>query len=218
MKFKNRPNELITVKDGSGVKHFWNSRSVAVAACIVHLDDNFDNPRVLMVKRGPESSDFKDHWCLPCGYLDWDETFSAAIFREVWEETGIDCGTDFNTSSTSIIYPLYDDGKNPWMVNSDPTANHQNVTLYYGVVCCGEVPETKILNPGEISDIKWIPLDKILRLKVSGYPTEEIGFDPAMPICFNHERRINDFYKKIVVEKIVEHKTAKIKYDLRNLY
>ena len=49
-----------------------------------------DNGRILLIKRKNEP--FRDHWALPGGYMDADETARAAAHRELEEETGLIAG------------------------------------------------------------------------------------------------------------------------------
>jgi 8-oxo-dGTP diphosphatase len=55
---------------------------VGVAA-IVCKDD-----RILLGRRSPASS-YPGLWCIPCGYVEYDEDVQAAIKREFYEETGL---------------------------------------------------------------------------------------------------------------------------------
>jgi ADP-ribose pyrophosphatase YjhB (NUDIX family) len=60
-------------------------------------------------------------WCLPCGYLDWDESGRDAAIREAYEEIGIDLTGKLPSQ--------------PWFVQSDPGKDsRQNVTLRFGAV------------------------------------------------------------------------------------
>lgn len=67
-------------------KKYWYSRSMTVVAAIYRYEKG--NAYVLASRRGDNVPDFKGHWCMPCGYLDFDETLKEAAAREVFEETG----------------------------------------------------------------------------------------------------------------------------------
>ena len=42
--------------------------------------------RVLLVRR---ASSYRGTWCLPCGYVEFDEEIREALAREILEETGL---------------------------------------------------------------------------------------------------------------------------------
>jgi ADP-ribose pyrophosphatase YjhB (NUDIX family) len=44
--------------------------------------------RLLMVRRGP-TVDYAGLWCIPCGYVEYEEDVRDAVAREVREETGL---------------------------------------------------------------------------------------------------------------------------------
>ena len=79
-RFNNVPNEEIT--DTQGRKH-WISPSISVDGLIVV------NGFVLVIKRSDAMTN-AGLWCLPCGFMDWNETPSNACIRELYEETGVD--------------------------------------------------------------------------------------------------------------------------------
>jgi ADP-ribose pyrophosphatase YjhB (NUDIX family) len=64
-----------------GFVHFRNP-VVGVAVVLV------DGGRVLLGQRarGP----YAGRWCIPCGYVEWDEDIREAARREMREETGLD--------------------------------------------------------------------------------------------------------------------------------
>jgi len=55
--------------------------------CISVLIVNRSN-EVLLGKRHKDSI-YPEKWCLPCGYIEYDETYKDAAIREVKEEVGI---------------------------------------------------------------------------------------------------------------------------------
>lgn len=132
---------------------FWISRSIAVVG-IIYGYDNDDKEYILAVKRGTGTPDpeFVGCWCLPCGYLDYDETIEEALKREVFEETGV--LLDENTIDLLEV-------------NSNPKSDkRQNVTFRYQAI----TKENNLTNislttensePYEVSDVKWIPMDEI---------------------------------------------------------
>lgn len=73
-----------------GGKEYWISRAIAVVVKLIAFDKNGDS-YILAVQRGEGTPDpeFVGSWCLPCGYLDYNETTKEAACRELKEETGI---------------------------------------------------------------------------------------------------------------------------------
>ena len=97
---------------------YWISRSIAVAVAVYTIDED-GNYHILIEKRGEGCPDFVGCWCLPCGYVDWDETLEEAVIREVFEETGLD------------LKP-YKEKIKLYNINSNPLDNnHQNITARY---------------------------------------------------------------------------------------
>jgi len=74
------------------VVHYQNP-AVGVAVILIEQEN-----RLLLVKR---SGSYKGMWCIPCGYVEWDEDVKAAAKREFNEETGlkVDIGPVFTTLS-----------------------------------------------------------------------------------------------------------------------
>lgn len=149
-KFNNIPNQSYKIDN----KVFWDSRSVAVN-CVIFL--NMDNNiYVLIGQRGIGTPDNQGLYNIPSGYLDFSETGSEAVKREVWEETGFDLN--------SIDSPIMSFLDQPWHVNTDPSANRQNVSLRYGIYFDSEsLPKltNKYSEPNEVADLKWINIDNL---------------------------------------------------------
>lgn len=132
---------------------FWISRSIAVVGFIYGYD-NDGNEYILAVQRGTGTPDpeFVGCWCLPCGYLDYDETIEEALKREVFEETGL-------TLKDSYFNTLLD-------INSDPKSDkRQNVTFRYEYIVKERITGLELTarnsEKDEVADIKWIPTDEI---------------------------------------------------------
>lgn len=191
MEFKNEHNEklelplkwwqtlvnIITNKNRYKPRTIWLSRAVAVVASIVVIKD--EKPYLLINQRGEGSADFQGLWNLPCGYLDYNETTGEATMREVWEECGV------NLKSLKNI--TFDFLEIPWDTNSSPDENRQNVTFHHGLVAhVEELPSTSLENnePDEVSEVRWIPLDKY----------KEYSY------AFNHQSRIEKFFKKTLLD------------------
>ena len=68
----------------------WVARNIAALVMVIGYDRNY-KIHILANKRGPKTPDpeFRGCWCMPCGYLDYNETIRQAAAREVFEETGI---------------------------------------------------------------------------------------------------------------------------------
>lgn len=153
-KFNNRPNTPHKLNDG---RIIWESRSVAVVACVFALCDK--ELYVLSGKRGKGAFDSNGKWNLPCGYLDFDEDGKEAVMREVYEETGLDLSQYLGTHQL-VINNL----DNPWFVNTQPTENRQNVALRYGcVIKVHKLPEltNEHSELDEVESLEWIHEDFI---------------------------------------------------------
>jgi ADP-ribose pyrophosphatase YjhB (NUDIX family) len=157
--FNNRENRCYTFNDNGVEKEVWESRSVAVNLCLLvkHKGDLY----VLCSIRGPKAAGFQGCFNLPCGYLDWDETGTEAVHKETWEECGLDL-RDFISASAVLRNDLED----PYMVNTDPSENRQNVSLRYGAyVYASHLP---LLTPkhneveGETIKPQWLKVSEVI--------------------------------------------------------
>lgn len=155
--FKNKPNKFLRDERG---KVQWISRSVAVVA-VVKWQDKF-----LVVKRGPAVSN-PNKWCVPCGYLDWDESANECVVREVYEESGLDLR---NYDVTGL--------EQPYELVTEPGVNwKQDIAIHFLVTINSEtepVTDYSKVDDEETLDIKWITVDEL----------------PNYKFAFNHDKRV----------------------------
>lgn len=146
-KFFNKPNE-VSIVDG---KEIWQSRSIAVVNLVIC------NKLTLLVKRGAGAPNEAGKWCLPCGYLDYNETLYDAARRETWEESGVDLLEEGFSSAT---------GDQPVYIKSIPNDYRQNVSVYYLWERAPNkpLPATSLSNcePNEIQSVGWFSYEAIM--------------------------------------------------------
>jgi 8-oxo-dGTP pyrophosphatase MutT (NUDIX family) len=203
--FKNVPNKSYTVSDNSiqesnncvvncintikrflknvfekffpvNIKIIWESRSCAVNCIVIIKND--DQYFILLGQRGSGSPDYVGKYNLPSGYMDFNESATEAALREVWEETGV----YIPEIKGNIIFNHMD---KPWDVNSEPSANRQNISLRFGIVIeSNEFPELSTENnePNEVSDLRWVNIENL----------GEYDF------AFNHNIVIEEYLKLIL--------------------
>lgn len=177
--FNNTPNEHIvfrhTSEKGTQVYDYWISRAVAVVGVVFAIKEN--NMHVLITKRSDKMRDEPNKYCIPCGYLDFNETCFDAMHREVYEET-------------SLYLPEYDDylifnnKQEPIHIKDSPSDNRQNVSLiYFSLYNFNSRPDLfpmgieKYTN-GEVKEVKWMSF------------IEFYGKYNSMEWAFHHEKTI----------------------------
>lgn len=155
-------------------KEYWISRAIAVVVIFTAVDKSGDK-YILAVQRGSGTPDpeFIGSYCLPCGYLDYNETCVEAAARELKEETGIEAPI----SAFELI-----------AINDNPYSDkRQNVTFRYKVHCNTSVEELRDLitdkfsEEDEVSSIEFISLADIEEYKWA----------------FNHKELIKGIYDNI---------------------
>lgn len=105
-------NQNFPIKVGD--KIYWISRAMAVVGFVFKQID--DKLFVLIEKRGQGAADNIGSFCVPCGYLDFNETLEEAVLRELKEETG------FIGDKDKLIF---------LKINSNPNENRQNVSVHF---------------------------------------------------------------------------------------
>jgi 8-oxo-dGTP pyrophosphatase MutT (NUDIX family) len=160
------------VIDKDSGREYWISRSIAAVVCITAKSIHGDS-YVLAVQRGKGTPDpeYVGAYCMPCGYLDYDETIVQAAQREVKEETGL----TFPISDFKLV-----------SINDNPLGDkRQNVTFRYLIK--SDVPTedlellftTKNSEKDEVNSIRFIKLSDIEMYKWA----------------FNHETLIKEIIK-----------------------
>jgi len=155
--FSNRPNRML--RDERGKIH-WISRLVAVVS-VVKWQDKF-----LVLKRGPKVSN-TDKWCVPCGYLDWNESANECAIREIWEESGLDLRN----------YKIIGD-KEPSDLVTEPSVNwKQDIAIHFKIEIISDTEpdlDLTIVDSEETLDAKWIDVSEL----------------SLYTWAFNHDKRI----------------------------
>jgi len=156
------------IMDRERGREYWISRSIAVLGIVKAIDKN-GVKYILAEQRGIGTPDpeYVGKWCLPCGYLDFDETCKQAIAREVREETGI----NIHPENFKLIE-----------INDNPFSDkRQNVTFRFKTELEGYINDFELTNKfselNEVMNIKWIDLRKINNYKWA----------------FNHEKIIETY-------------------------
>lgn len=172
--FKNKENPRHIINDSP----VWLSRASAVVAEIILINAITKEPYILLGKRGEKTPDFQGYWCLPCGYLDWDETLPEAVLREVYEECGlylpnIPLHNKFLDvlENSELLYENTVNHAQPWHVNSTAKSK-QNISLHYKTLVFWEGDEFPKLSyefaeEGEVSDLQWFKLSDALKEKLA---------------------------------------------------
>lgn len=162
-----RQNKRYETEDGP----IWASRSVAVVHMVVAVIGDF--PYILVTQRADTMEDAPGKWCLPCGYLDWDETVQEASLREVMEETKLDL-TKINEDDRMADNVLLG-------VDSNPNTARQNVTIrMFTALTVDELPEVFLTE--ETQAVMWASAPQIKEL--------------AEEFAFNHYQVIREMVRK----------------------
>ena len=161
MKFKSTPNRCIHHNG----EEIWISRSVTVLPVLFFKKG--ETYYVPLGQRGEDLPDAVGQWGLPGGYLDYDETATEAVYREVWEELGLDIPELLKTTR------FKGNLEQPYEVFSIPR-RRQNVTLKYALMFFLDTAPLPKLKPqvsqGEVVEAKWIEANEAMQ----------------MPLAFNH--------------------------------
>lgn len=126
-------------------KTLWSGRYCAVCAIIFCF--NKGTWYVLANQRSERCPDYQGCWCMPCGFIEANETGEQAASRETVEETGL-----FIYPKDFIFYG----------VETDPTtSNNGNITLRYYTKLYRDVLPSILEISKEADDMEWIPLNEL---------------------------------------------------------
>ena len=139
-----RPNKCYQTEDGP----IWHSRSVAVVGVVlVSVNKKI---YVLVTKRSDTMEEMPGRWCLPCGYLDFDEDIKQATVREILEETGLEV---LKLEEVKII--------DTFRIDSTPNTKRQNVSIstIFATTSLKNLPELKLTS--EVSELEWCEVSNL---------------------------------------------------------
>jgi 8-oxo-dGTP pyrophosphatase MutT (NUDIX family) len=185
VRFNNKENKVYQTEDGP----IWASRSVALLGVLLFKMRN--NVYVLAEKRS-EKMDSPGLWCVPCGYLDWNETAQGGVIREVYEETGL------YIPSLNSVKLGNDESSSPFYVNTCPTENRQNVTLSYSYVFDLEFYPGRILENliFDCEKYKNDEIDEVKLININELHNYEWAFNHQERIsqAIEHQRKLQNLY------------------------
>lgn len=117
-------------------------RPAVTADCAVIIKGK--HPKILLIKRGNDP--FKNHWALPGGFMNMDETTEECAIRELKEETGLEVSDVFQIGAYSSL-------------NRDPRG--RTITVAYLAM----VEETfEVTGQDDAAEAKWWQLSQLPKL------------------------------------------------------
>ena len=120
----------------------------AVAAVIV------EDGRLLLIRRGAEPS--RGKWSLPGGSVEWGETLTDAVRREVREETGL----EIEVGKVAGVFDII----------TDDEEYHYVIVDYFARPVGGE------LRPGDdASDARWVSAEELDSLDLTDRLRDRLG-------------------------------------------
>lgn len=159
--FKNKENTPYKVGD----KEIWEHRSSSVDGIVFAIYN--EELYVLVEKRSSTMRDQPSKWCMPCGYIDWDETGYEAVIREIYQETGLYL-PHYNNFLVFNNKEENEDEPQPFYVKSDPfKTTRQNIAHFYIFIYkfLNSLPSVSTYSDNEIDEIKWMKVSEAFNNK-----------------------------------------------------
>ena len=150
------------VIDKNTEREYWISRSIAVVV-FVFAKDIFGQEYILAEQRGKGTPDpeYIGKYCVPCGYLDYDETVVQAAQRELMEETGL----TIPTSDFKLVN-----------INDIPESDkRQNVTFRY--IVNSSIPVEDLIKLFTTKNSEKDEVESIRFIRISDYDLYDYAFN-----------------------------------------
>jgi len=97
-----------------------------------------DGDRVLLGRR---AGSYRGQWCIPCGYVEWDENVREAAQREFKEETGL-------IVQLGSVFAVHSNFHNPRLHT-------------VGIWFLGYVEAGQMMAGDDLEDVRYFPLDSL---------------------------------------------------------
>lgn len=179
MEFKNKPNTCITM----GGKEYWISRSVAIVGMIGFKLLSDGKVYFPIQIRGSKMTN-RGCACIPCGYIDYNETIEKCLIREFWEETGIDI------TQYKVIFGSLD--KADHYVSDPNDSDVQNISFTFEAILeCEKLPE--LIVSEESVSLNWMTFNELQYINAW---------------AFNHKNKITKFIDKYA-QYLIDHQPDK---------
>ena len=112
---------------------FWQNPAVGVAVIVMREN------RIVLARRA--RGVYRGDWCIPCGYVEYDEDVRQAAYREFLEETGL-------RVEIGEVYTVHSNFHDP--------ASHS-----VGIWFLGSVLEGTLRAADDVDEVAWVPLGEV---------------------------------------------------------